>query len=83
MQLSTSPKKEEGGKNSKFGKKNLSEVMFGHDNSHLGQVNLEDDAFADWYRKTAGMHTVEVRTALFLGERVKDRGGVRSEVMKQ
>mmetsp|Transcript_4006 Transcript_4006/g.7582 ORF Transcript_4006/g.7582 Transcript_4006/m.7582 type:complete len:455 (+) Transcript_4006:195-1559(+) len=57
-ELSTSPKKDEGSK--MFGgKKNLSEVMFGHDNSHLGQVNLEDDAFADWYRKTAGMHTVE------------------------
>lgn len=28
--------------------------MFGHDNNRLAQVNLEDDAFADWYRKTAG-----------------------------
>ncbi|GMH50101.1 hypothetical protein TrRE_jg5392 [Triparma retinervis] len=36
-----------------------SELMFGHDTSHLPSVNLEDDAFADWYRKTSGMHTVE------------------------
>jgi len=36
-----------------------SELMFGHDVSHLPHVNLEDDAFADWYRKTSGMHTVE------------------------
>lgn len=33
--------------------------MFGHDASHLPSVNLVDDAFADWYRKTSGMHTVE------------------------
>ncbi|GMI37451.1 hypothetical protein TrCOL_g11737 [Triparma columacea] len=36
-----------------------SELMFGHDASHLPSVNLVDDAFADWYRKTSGMHTVE------------------------
>ncbi|GMI03954.1 hypothetical protein TrVE_jg9474 [Triparma verrucosa] len=59
--LSVSPSSKQSPKDSalKYGKNNLSEVMFGHDNNHLAQVNLEDDAFADWYRKTAGMHTVE------------------------
>ena len=35
-----------------------SEVAFGHNNDHLAHVDLEDEAFSSWYRKTAGMHTV-------------------------
>lgn len=35
-----------------------SELAFGHNNDHLAHVDLEDEAFSSWYRKTAGMHTV-------------------------
>ncbi|GMI03956.1 hypothetical protein TrVE_jg9475 [Triparma verrucosa] len=36
-----------------------SDLMFGHFSSYLPLVDMEDESFTSWYRKTAGMHTVE------------------------
>jgi hypothetical protein len=42
----------------KMGAKNLPTVP--QDNlQDLPNINLEDESFQDWYRKTSGMHTVE------------------------
>lgn len=36
-----------------------SDLMFGYTSSYLPLVDMEDESFTSWYRKTAGMHTVE------------------------
>ena len=36
----------------------LSELVFGRID-HVSRLCIEEDNFRDWYRKTAGMHTVQ------------------------
>jgi len=36
-----------------------SDLMFGHPTNLLPLVDMEDESFTNWYRKNAGMHTVE------------------------
>ena len=39
--------------------KTESDLMFGHLSNFLPLVDMEDESFTNWYRKNAGMHTVE------------------------
>mmetsp|Transcript_210 Transcript_210/g.444 ORF Transcript_210/g.444 Transcript_210/m.444 type:complete len:190 (+) Transcript_210:53-622(+) len=39
--------------------KNESDLMFGHSSNLLPLIDMEDESFTNWYRKNAGMHTVE------------------------
>jgi hypothetical protein len=51
-----------------------SELAFGHNNDHLAHVDLEDEAFSSWYRKTAGMHTVRTWCENYQVREKKERG---------
>ena len=44
-----------------FKKMTESDLMFGHTAQFLPLIDMEDESFTNWYRKNAGMHTVEVR----------------------